>query len=175
VTGMLHSRGPRCPSSSARRSVPRWRKALTLVTRWRWRQNVLSRVDAPTACRDVFVDLDQLIQVFLNVLMNALQALDAEESFCPRGAPAEAAPRALAPGTARRRSSAHGPEPPSSIWFEVRIQETSRHSRPSCEGLRSVLHDENQGTGSSRHLPYHHSRARRLHPIESVVGKERAC
>ncbi|HMI30378.1 MAG TPA: ATP-binding protein [Candidatus Limnocylindrales bacterium] len=76
VTGLLQFARPATPKLQRQSILPPLEKALTLIHEVAVRQNVLIRVERADSVPDVYVDLDQLLQVFLNVLMNALQALD---------------------------------------------------------------------------------------------------
>jgi signal transduction histidine kinase len=76
VTGLLQFARPAAPRLQRQSILPALEKALTLVHEVAVRQNVLLRVDRADSVPDVYVDLDQILQVILNVLMNALQALD---------------------------------------------------------------------------------------------------
>jgi two-component system, NtrC family, nitrogen regulation sensor histidine kinase GlnL len=76
VTGLLQFARPATPKLARQSILPALEKALTLVHEVAVRQNVLLRVERADSIPDVFVDLDQILQVILNVLMNALQAMD---------------------------------------------------------------------------------------------------
>ncbi|HXL15821.1 MAG TPA: ATP-binding protein [Methylomirabilota bacterium] len=76
VTGMLQFARPAAPRLQRQSILPSLEKALTLVHEVAVRQNVLIRVERADTVPEVYVDLDQTLQVILNVLMNALQALD---------------------------------------------------------------------------------------------------
>ena len=76
VTGLLQFARPAAPKLQRQSILPAVEKALTLVHEVAVRQNVLIRVDRADTVPEVYVDLDQVLQVILNVLMNALQALD---------------------------------------------------------------------------------------------------
>ena len=76
VTGLLQFARPATPLLSRQSILPALEKALTLVHEVAVRQNVLLQVERADTVPDVYVDLDQMLQVVLNVLMNALQALD---------------------------------------------------------------------------------------------------
>jgi len=73
---MLQFARPTTPKLQRQSILPALEKALTLVHEVAVRQNVLIKVDRADTVPEVFVDLDQILQVVLNVLMNALQALD---------------------------------------------------------------------------------------------------
>jgi PAS domain S-box-containing protein len=76
VTGLLQFARPTTPRLERQSILPALEKALTLVHEVAVRQNVLMKVERAESVPDVYVDLDQILQVLLNVLMNALQALD---------------------------------------------------------------------------------------------------
>src|SRR5258705_763809 len=76
VTGLLQFAKPTTPRLTRQSILPALEKALTLAHEVAVRQNVLIRVDRADTVPEVYVDLDQVLQVILNVLMNALQALD---------------------------------------------------------------------------------------------------
>ncbi|MBI4364050.1 MAG: PAS domain S-box protein, partial [Candidatus Latescibacteria bacterium] len=76
VTGLLQFARPAAPKLQRQSILPALERALSLVHEVAVRQDVLIRVERSDEVPPVFVDLDQLLQVLLNVLMNALQALD---------------------------------------------------------------------------------------------------
>lgn len=76
VTGLLQFARPAAPKLQRQSVLPALERALSLVHEVAVRQNVLIRVERSDAVPQVFVELDQVLQVLLNVLMNALQALD---------------------------------------------------------------------------------------------------
>ncbi|HEU4726090.1 MAG TPA: ATP-binding protein [Candidatus Eisenbacteria bacterium] len=75
VEGLLQFARPAAPRLERQNVVPALDKALTLVHELAVRQDVLLHVERSVEVPPVFVDLDQVLQVLLNVLMNALQAL----------------------------------------------------------------------------------------------------
>ena len=75
VEGLLQFARPAAPRLERQNVVPALDKALTLVHELAVRQDVLLHVERSVDVPPVFVDLDQVLQVLLNVLMNALQAL----------------------------------------------------------------------------------------------------
>ena len=75
VTGLLQFARPAAPKLQRQSILPALERALSLVHEVAVRQNVLIRVERADLIQPVFVDLDQVLQVLLNVLMNALQAL----------------------------------------------------------------------------------------------------
>ena len=124
VTGMLQFARPATPKLQRQTILPALEKALTLVHEVAVRQNVLIRVERADSVPDVFVDLDQLIQVFLNVLMNALQALDRGGELLVRVGPVRK--RLHERSRLGRRAGdrlRHGQEPPLLDLVEVRIQD----------------------------------------------------
>ena len=76
VTGLLQFAKPATPRLTRQSVLPALEKALTLVHEVAVRQNVLIHVERADQVPDVYIDLDQIVQVVLNVIMNALQALD---------------------------------------------------------------------------------------------------
>ncbi|HZI89664.1 MAG TPA: ATP-binding protein [Candidatus Polarisedimenticolia bacterium] len=76
VTGLLQFAKPNAPRLQRQSILPALEKALTLVHEVAVRQNVLLHVERADQVPDVYIDLDQMVQVVLNVIMNALQALD---------------------------------------------------------------------------------------------------
>ncbi len=75
VEGLLQFARPAAPRLERQNVVPALDKALTLVHELAVRQDVLLHVERSAEVPPVFVDVDQVLQVLLNVLMNALQAL----------------------------------------------------------------------------------------------------
>ena len=75
VEGLLQFARPATPRLERQNVVPALDKALTLVHELAVRQDVLLHVERAATVPTVFVDLDQVLQVLLNILMNALQAL----------------------------------------------------------------------------------------------------
>jgi signal transduction histidine kinase len=75
VEGLLQFARPAAPQLQRQSVVPALDKALTLVHELAVRQDVLLHVERAADTPAIFVDHDQLLQVLLNVLMNALQAL----------------------------------------------------------------------------------------------------
>ena len=75
VTSLLQFARPTTPNLTRQSILPALEKALSLVHELAVRQNVALKVDRPDAVPQVHVDLDQMLQVLLNILMNALQAL----------------------------------------------------------------------------------------------------
>lgn len=77
VTSLLQFARPAAPRLRRESLLPALEKALALVHELAVRQNVLVRVDRSDAIPEIYVDHDQILQVLLNTLMNALQALEA--------------------------------------------------------------------------------------------------
>ena len=75
VEGLLQFARPAAPQLQRQSVLPALDKALTLVHELAVRQDVLLHVERAADVPAIFVDHDQLLQVTLNVLMNALQAL----------------------------------------------------------------------------------------------------
>lgn len=75
VEGLLQFARPAAPRLERQNVVPALDKALTLVHELAVRQDVALHVERHVDVPPVFVDPDQVLQVLLNVLMNALQAL----------------------------------------------------------------------------------------------------
>ncbi|HSQ59068.1 MAG TPA: ATP-binding protein [Acidobacteriota bacterium] len=75
VEGLLQFARPAAPRLQRQSVVPALDKSLTLVHELAVRQDVLLHVERAADTPPIFVDHDQLLQVLLNVLMNALQAL----------------------------------------------------------------------------------------------------
>jgi len=77
VESLLQFARPATPTLVRQSVIPALDKALTLVRELAVRQGVTLHVDRPERVPDVYLDHDQMLQVLLNVLRNALQALDA--------------------------------------------------------------------------------------------------
>jgi len=75
VESLLQFARPTTPKLSRHSILPALERALTLVHELAVRQNVLLQVERADSVPDLFIDHDQILQVLLNVLMNALQAL----------------------------------------------------------------------------------------------------
>ena len=75
VESLLQFAKPSTPQLSRHSILPALEKALTLVHELAVRQNVDVRVERADEVPDLYIDHDQILQVLLNVLMNALQAL----------------------------------------------------------------------------------------------------
>lgn len=76
VTSLLQFARPAAPRLRRESLLPALDKALALVQELAVRQNVGLRVDRADSIPEIYVDHDQILQVLLNVLMNALQALE---------------------------------------------------------------------------------------------------
>lgn len=75
VESLVQFARPTTPHLTCQSVLPALEKALTLVHELAVRQNVLLRVERADTVPDLYIDGDQVLQVLLNVLMNALQAL----------------------------------------------------------------------------------------------------
>jgi len=75
VESLLQFARPTTPRLSRQSILPALERALTLVHELAMRQNVLLKVEQADTVPELFIDHDQVLQVLLNVLMNALQAL----------------------------------------------------------------------------------------------------
>jgi PAS domain S-box-containing protein len=76
VTSLLQFARPAVPHLTRESVLPALDKALSLVHELAVRQNVLLLVERAEGVPAVYLDHDQVLQVLLNVLMNALQALE---------------------------------------------------------------------------------------------------
>ncbi len=76
VEGLLQFAKPAPPRLTRQSLLPALEKALTLVHELAVRQDVVIHVERADDVPEVYVDTDQILQVLLNVLMNALQAMD---------------------------------------------------------------------------------------------------
>jgi PAS domain S-box-containing protein len=76
VESLLQFARPAAPKLTRQSILPALDRALTLVHELAVRQDVTIRADRAERVPEIYVDSDQLLQVVLNVLMNALQALD---------------------------------------------------------------------------------------------------
>ena len=76
VTSLLQFARPAIPKLARQSILPALEKALTLVHELAVRQDVLIKVDRADVVPELYVDIDQVLQVILNVTMNALQAMD---------------------------------------------------------------------------------------------------
>jgi PAS domain S-box-containing protein len=75
VEGLLQFAKPAPPRLKRHSVLPALEKALTLVHELAVRQDVDIQVERADHVPEVYVDLDQILQVLLNVFMNALQAM----------------------------------------------------------------------------------------------------
>jgi signal transduction histidine kinase len=75
VESLLQFARPTTPRLSRHSILPSLDKALTLVHELAVRQDVDLKVERADSVPELFIDHDQILQVLLNVLMNALQAL----------------------------------------------------------------------------------------------------
>lgn len=124
VDGLLQFAKPAPPRLTRQSLLPALEKALTLVHELAVRQDVLIQVERSDGVPDVYIDADQILQVLLNVLMNALQAMD-------RGGELKVSVRAARkrrPGRSSlgRRATdrlASREEPPLLDVVEIRVQD----------------------------------------------------
>lgn len=103
VESLVQFARPTTPRLTCQSILPALEKALTLVHELAVRQNVLLRVERADVVPDLFIDADQVLQVLLNVLMNALQALAQGGEILVQVTPARA-PAAERGGLGRRAS-----------------------------------------------------------------------
>jgi PAS domain S-box-containing protein len=75
VESLLQFARPTTPKLARQSVLPALEKALLLVHELAVRQNVLLRVERADTVPQLYVDSDQILQVLLNIVMNALQAL----------------------------------------------------------------------------------------------------
>jgi len=124
VTSLLQFARPAAPRLRRESLLPALDKALALVHELTVRQNVLLRVDRADSIPEIYVDHDQILQVFLNVLMNALQALEAggEIRVTLRIARKRAAERSQIGRRATDRLEAARETPPVDV-LELRVQD----------------------------------------------------
>jgi PAS domain S-box-containing protein len=76
VESLLQFARPASPRLTRQSLIPALDKAITLVRELAVRQEVKLDVDRAERVPEIYVDVDQILQVLLNVLMNAIQALD---------------------------------------------------------------------------------------------------
>lgn len=76
VSSLLQFARPASPRLTRQPPLPALDKALTLVRELAVRQEVALTVTRADPVPPIYIDLDQILQVLLNVLMNALQALE---------------------------------------------------------------------------------------------------
>lgn len=124
VTSLLQFARPAAPRLRRESLLPALDKALALVQELAVRQNVQVRVDRSDAIPEIYVDHDQILQVLLNVLMNALQALEAggEIRLTVRIARKRAAERSQLGRRATDRLESPRETPPVDV-LELRIQD----------------------------------------------------
>jgi len=75
VESLLQFARPTTPRLVKQSVLPAIEKALLLVHEIAVRQNVLVRVERADRVPELYLDHDQILQVLLNIIMNALQAL----------------------------------------------------------------------------------------------------
>jgi PAS domain S-box-containing protein len=76
VESLLQFARPAAPKLARQSILPAIDRALTLVHELAFRQDVTIQADRAERVPEIYVDSDQVLQVLLNVLMNALQAMD---------------------------------------------------------------------------------------------------
>lgn len=124
VTSLLQFARPAAPRLRRESLLPAVDKALALVQELAVRQGVVLRVDRADAIPEIYVDHDQILQVLLNVLMNALQALEAggEIHMTLRVTRKRAAERSQLGRRATDRLEAPRETPPLDV-LELRVQD----------------------------------------------------
>jgi two-component system, NtrC family, nitrogen regulation sensor histidine kinase GlnL len=124
VESLLQFARPASPKLQRQSVLTALEKALTLVNELAVRQHVRVRIERAEAIPDVYVDGDQLLQVLLNVLMNALQVLEHGGEIDVSVKPARV--RAHGRGSLGRRATdrlaAPKPGPPLDM-VEIRIRD----------------------------------------------------
>ena len=124
VESLLKFARPTTPRLSRQSVLPPLEKARSLVHEVAVRQDVELRVEHADSLPDLYLDPDQILQVLLNVLMNALQALNQGGEIVVRVQPARKRP-ADRSGIGRRatdRLRAPG-EVPAVDVVEIRIRD----------------------------------------------------
>ena len=124
VTSLLQFARPAAPRLRRESLLPALDKALALVQELVVRQNVVLRVDRSDSIPEIYVDHDQILQVLLNVLMNALQALESggEIHMTVRVTRKRAAERSQLGRRATDRLEAPRETPPLDV-LELRIKD----------------------------------------------------
>jgi PAS domain S-box-containing protein len=125
VEGLIQFAKPATPRLARQSVLPALEKALTLVHELAVRQNVDIRVDRADHVPEVYVDSDQILQVLLNVFMNALQAMDQKKGelhVSVRALRKKLAPRSVLGRRANDRLLERE-EPPAQDVVEVRVQD----------------------------------------------------
>ncbi|HEY7728340.1 MAG TPA: ATP-binding protein [Candidatus Eisenbacteria bacterium] len=124
VEGLLQFAKPAPPRLSKQSVLPALEKALTLVHELAVRQDVAIHVDRAEHVPEVYVDSDQILQVLLNVFMNALQAMDqgGELRVSVRTQRKKLAPRSTLGRRANDRLLKRE-EPPAQDVVEIRVRD----------------------------------------------------
>jgi len=124
VEGLLQFAKPATPQLARHSVLPALEKALTLVHELAVRQDVSIQVERAEHVPEVYVDADQILQVLLNVLMNALQAMDegGELRVSVRAVRKKLSPRSSLGRRANDRLLERE-EPPAQDVVEVRVQD----------------------------------------------------
>jgi signal transduction histidine kinase len=130
--------------------LPALDKALTLVHELAVRHDVVLHVERAADTPAIYVDHDQLLQVLLNLLMNALQALaqGGEIRVSVRLARKPLAPRSRLGRRATDRLEHRGDSPPVDV-VEIRVQDNGP-GIPAAEQTRvfdPFYTTRSQGTG----------------------------
>ena len=124
VTSLLQFARPAAPRLRRESMLPALDKALALVQELAVRQNVVVQVDRADTIPEIYVDHDQILQVLLNTLMNALQALEAggEIRLTLRVARKRTAERSQLGRRATDRLTTPRETPPQDV-LELRVQD----------------------------------------------------
>lgn len=121
VESLLQFARPTTPRLSCQSILPALEKAFTLVHELAVRQAVLLRVTREEPVPEVYIDHDQILQVVLNILMNALQALTRGGEIAVLVAPARKRPAEQA-GLGRRVSDRLQPRRPAPLLDVVEVR-----------------------------------------------------
>lgn len=124
VESLLKFARPTTPRLSRQPILPPLEKAQALVHELAVRQNVELRVEHPDSLPDLYLDHDQILQVLLNMLMNALQALSQGGEIVVSVAPARkrAADRSGIGRRATDRLRSHAEVPELEV-VEIRVRD----------------------------------------------------
>jgi len=150
VESLLQFARPTTPRLARQSILPAIEKALLLVHELAVRQNVLLRVERADSIPDLYLDPDQILQVLLNVLMNALQALSRGGEILLTVGPARK-PSAERGGLGRRatdRLAERRKGPPVDV-LEVRIRDNGPGIPAAVKGrvFDPFFTTRTQGTG----------------------------
>lgn len=124
VEGLLQFAKPAPPRLARNSVLPPLEKALTLVHELAVRQNVDIQVERSDHVPEVYVDSDQMLQVLLNLFMNALQVMDqgGELRVSVRPVRKKLAPRSMLGRRANDRLLDRE-EPPAQDVVEIRVRD----------------------------------------------------